>query len=74
MRQTRRFAVSTVWLSCLSEHVVLAAQLDEPEQVQSDALQCWRDLGSHSVRVGEQFTMMLTCGVIETDASTTLPN
>mgnify|MGYP001173169843 CR=1 FL=1 len=74
MRQPRRFAVITVWLICLSWHVVLAAQLDEPEQVQIDALQCWRDLGSHSVRVGEQFTMMVTCGVIETDAATTVPN
>ena len=62
------------WLMCLTGHVVWAAQTAVPKQVQLDALQCWRDLGSHSVRVGERFTMMVTCGVIETDAATTVPN
>ena len=71
MKQTRRLAVIVAWLLCLA---VVAAQPAEPEQVQLDALQCWRDLGSDAVRVGEQFTMIVTCGVIETDAATTVPN
>ena len=74
MRHTRRPGVMAVWVMCLAGQLVLAAQPAEPEHVQVDALQCWRDLGSHSVRVGERFTMMVTCGVIETDTATTVPN
>ena len=44
------------------------------EQVQVDALQCWRDVRSQAVSVGEPFTMTITCGVVETDAATTVLN
>ena len=44
------------------------------DQVQVDALRCWRDVRSRAVRVGEPFTMTITCGVVETDTATTVPN
>ena len=63
-----------VWVMCLAWHLVVAAQPAETEQVQLEALQCWENIGSDSVTVGEPFTMMVTCAVIVTDAATTVPN
>ena len=42
--------------------------------VQVDALQCWRQIGTNTVRVGEPFTMTLTCAVVETDTARAVPN
>lgn len=39
-----------------------------------DALQCWRHLSASSVRIGQPFTMTVTCGVVETDTARTVPN
>ena len=33
----------------------------------TDALRCWRRVDAGAVRVGEHFTMTLTCRVVETD-------
>jgi hypothetical protein len=37
-------------------------------QVESDPIKCWWQTDRGAVRVGEPFTLALTCGVIETDA------
>lgn len=37
-----------------------------------DALQCWRRLGQNAVRVGERFTMTVTCSTVETDRARTI--
>lgn len=37
-------------------------------QVESDPIKCWWKTDTNAVRVGEPFTLALTCGVIETDA------
>ena len=67
----RRTAAATAILvtSLLAGHVALAAQPAEPDQVQVDALRCWRNVGGDAVRVGEPFTMTVTCAVIETPAA-----
>lgn len=39
-----------------------------PNQVESDPIKCWWKTDTNAVRVGEPFTLALTCGVIETDA------
>jgi hypothetical protein len=36
----------------------------------ADPLQCWWRTSAGAIRVGEQFTIVLTCAVLETDAAT----
>jgi hypothetical protein len=44
------------------------AQGAPPDQIESDPIKCWWKTDTTAVRVGESFTLALTCGVIETDA------
>ena len=62
------------WTVTWTPTVVVAAQPPDLDQIPVDALQCWRDVRSSAVRVGEPFTMTVTCAVIETDTATTVPN
>jgi hypothetical protein len=52
--------------------VGLAASLDPAaaQNVATDPLQCWWRTSAGAVRVGEPFTVILTCAVLETDAAT----
>lgn len=40
----------------------------------AEALRCWRRVDRNAVRVGERFTMTLTCRVVETDAARVVPD
>src|SRR6478672_5213880 len=40
------------------------------QTVQTDPLQCWWRTSAGAVHVGETFTVVLTCAVLETDAAT----
>src|SRR5713101_1838061 len=40
------------------------------QNVQTDPLQCWWRTSTGAVRVGEPFTVVLTCAVLETDDAT----
>ena len=40
----------------------------------TDALRCWRRVAAGFVRVGEHFTMTLTCRVVETDRARAVPD
>jgi len=40
------------------------------QNVQTDPLQCWWRTSAGAVRVGEPFTVVLTCAVLESDAAT----
>ncbi len=40
----------------------------------ADALRCWRRVDPGAVRVGEHFTMTLTCRVVETDQARAVPD
>src|SRR3954466_15902383 len=40
------------------------------QTVQTDPLQCWWRTSAGAVRVGEPFTVVLTCAVLETDGAT----
>src|SRR4249920_461696 len=42
------------------------------QTVQTDPLQCWWRTSAGAVRVGEPFTVVLTCAVLETDAATVI--
>src|SRR3954453_1603865 len=53
--------------------LLLFAGLASPaaaQTVQTDPLQCWWRTSAGAVRVGEPFTVVLTCAVLETDAAT----
>lgn len=42
------------------------------QTVSTDPLQCWWRTSAGAVRVGEQFSVVLTCAVLETDAATVI--
>src|SRR5947207_5385658 len=44
------------------------------QNVQTDPLQCWWRTSTGAVRVGEPFTVVLTCAVLETDQVTVVPD
>jgi len=44
------------------------------EMVKADPLRCWWRTSVAAVRVGEPFTLVLTCAVIETETVTVVPN
>jgi hypothetical protein len=48
----------------------LAAVPAAAQDVSTDPLQCWWRSSAGAVRVGEPFTVVLTCAVLETDAAT----
>src|SRR5262252_5948209 len=50
--------------------LIAAAALASPaaaQNVETDPLQCWWRASSGAVRIGEVFTAVLTCAVVETD-------
>ena len=48
----------------------VAAQSAQTQNVEVDPVQCWWRTDRPSVRVGEQFTIHLTCSALETEAAT----
>jgi hypothetical protein len=71
-----RVVVLLVAAACLVPPAVLAQapkQPTRPGQVESDPIQCWWKTDRTSVRVGENFGLTLTCGVIETGPITVVP-
>lgn len=55
---------NSVWALLL---VAAGATLASAQTVQTDPLQCWWRTSAGAVRVGEPFTVVLTCAVLETD-------
>lgn len=47
--------------------VVVGAATAAAQTVQTDPLQCWWRTSAGAVRIGEPFTVVLTCAVLETD-------
>src|SRR5919201_6974674 len=49
-----------------------SATFAQPQRqtTQADPLQCWWRTSAGAVRVGETFSVVLTCAVLETDAAT----
>jgi hypothetical protein len=46
------------------------APIARAQNVEADPLQCWWRTSTGAIRVGEPFTVVLTCAVLETDAAT----
>ena len=59
----RRVVVAFVFL-------VAIAPAARAQNVETDPLQCWWRTSTGAVRVGEPFTVVLTCAVLETDTAT----
>jgi hypothetical protein len=53
-------------LACL----LFAASTAAAQDVATDPLQCWWRTSAGAVRIGEPFSVVLTCAVLETDAAT----
>src|SRR5258706_14730339 len=54
--------------------VVAGAASAAAQTVQTDPLQCWWRTSAGAVRVGEPFSVVLTCAVLETDAAKVVPD
>jgi hypothetical protein len=50
--------------------LVAGAGTARAQNVETDPLQCWWRTSAGAIRVGEPFTVILTCAVLETDAAT----
>jgi hypothetical protein len=53
--------------------IMLAPPASAQNQVPSDPIKCWWKTDVTAVGVGERFTLLLTCGVIETSSVTVVP-
>jgi hypothetical protein len=72
MRPERRpFALALVCALVVSAPL-WAQPADDTTAV--DAFRCWRRLSQHAVRVGERFTMTVTCSTVETDQARAVPD
>ena len=54
--------------------VMIGATAAAAQTVQTDPLQCWWRTSAGAVRVGEPFSVVLTCAVLETDAAKVVPD
>lgn len=65
---------AAVLLGLLALPAVAGAQRapSAPEAVEADPLRCWWRTSAGAVRVGEPFTLTLTCAAIETDSTRVL--
>jgi hypothetical protein len=68
-----RFFVCFV-LFFASSWLPLGAQAPASENVTLAPIQCWTRTDRNAVRVGETFTLVLTCGVVETQSTTVVPD
>jgi hypothetical protein len=63
----------TVWLGALTMILLPAAGWAQPaatQNVEVDPVQCWWRTSAPAVRIGETFTIHLTCSALETEAAT----
>lgn len=62
------------WLLAVAALLTLAAPSTSAQtEVASDPIKCWWKTDATAVGVGEQFRLLLTCGVIETNGITVVP-
>jgi hypothetical protein len=54
--------------------LLLGSRIAAAQDVQTDPLQCWWRTSAGAVRVGEPFSVVLTCAVLETEAATVVPD
>ena len=54
--------------------ILAATATVSAQTVETDPLQCWWRTSAAAVRVGQPFSVVLTCAVVETDSVTVVPN
>src|SRR6185369_15497524 len=67
----RTMVRKSVWALLL---IAMGATAAPEQTVQTDPLQCWWRTSTGAVRIGEPFTVVLTCAVLETDEVTVVPD
>jgi hypothetical protein len=67
MNTRRRIVVAALFVTVLMP--VKVRVQSRPEEVEVEPVTCWWRTKSSSVRMGEPFTLLLTCSVLETDAA-----
>ena len=69
---TRRICIVILVASVLGASPAAAQtkRAPQPGEVESDPIRCWWKADRSAIRVGERFTLVLTCGVIETSSVT----
>src|SRR4029077_7376129 len=56
-------------IAAFSALLLLTAGVCAAQDVQTDPIQCWWRTSVGAVRIGEPFSVVLTCAVVETDAA-----
>lgn len=73
---THRFLLTMVIAGLLGASPVHAQtkRAPRPGEVESDPIRCWWKADRGAIRIGERFTLVLTCGVIETSTIKVVPS
>lgn len=73
---THRFLLTVVIAGLLGASPVHAQtkRAPRPGEVESDPIRCWWKADRGAIRIGERFTLVLTCGVIETSTIKVVPS
>jgi hypothetical protein len=72
MRQRLCFALVVVLVGVVPTSAQ-TKRAPRPGEVESDPIRCWWKADRSAIRVGERFTLVLTCGVIETTSIKVVP-
>ena len=67
------FVVLVVGLAGVGQAQTQPKRGPRPGEVESDPIRCWWKADRSAIRVGEQFQLVLTCGVIETSTIKVVP-
>ena len=67
------FALAVAGLLAAAPAFAQAKRAPRPGEVESDPIRCWWKADRGAIRVGERFTLVLTCGVIETTSIKVVP-
>jgi hypothetical protein len=73
MSRVLRVAVIAVAIGCVGARAAAQTRAPRPGEVESDPIRCWWKTDKTAIRVGERFTLVLTCAVIETTGVTVVP-
>lgn len=73
-RLYRTGAVALVLTMCAWPAAALAQTSDSAQNVELEPIACYWRTSTDAVRIGELFTLVLTCGVVDTAATTIVPD
>jgi hypothetical protein len=68
------FALAVVALFGAAPTHAQTKRAARPGEVESDPIRCWWKADRGAIRIGERFTLVLTCGVIETSTIKVVPS